>query len=220
MACGVSAFGAPAERARSLCQRHGACKCRCLSRLVPLGISLCLCALLPALPGATARAMLPAEAARACSRLFLAVPWQAAATSVRSLGDLRGKLLIDATNPLTVRAGREVELPAQPSAAEQLQAWAPGATVVKAFNTLSYRVMADPEVAGGPVSVPLSGDDAAAKAEVAELVRRIGLEPVDVGPLYTARYTERMALLYVGLSVRGAAHEFYLRPRPQPRTAN
>ena len=53
----------------------------------------------------------------------------------------------------------------------------------------------------------------AAKAQVAELVRIVGLEPVDVGPLRTARYTEHMALLYVSMSVRDATHEFYLRRR-------
>ena len=163
--------------------------------------------------GANARATTPEQAAQACNLLLFAVPWEAAETSIKSLGPLTGKLIMDANNPLTVRDGREIGLPVTDSAAERLQAWATGAVVVKAFNTMNWAVMADPRIAGGPVSVPLSGDNAAAKAQVAELVRVVGLEPVDVGPLRTARYTEHMALLYVSMSLRGAAHEFYLRPR-------
>lgn len=163
--------------------------------------------------GANARATTPEEAAQACRLLLFAVPWEAAETSLKGLGPLNGKLIIDANNPLDVRDGREIELPVPDSAAERLQAWATGAVVVKAFNTMSWAVMADPRSAAGPVSVPLSGDSAEAKAEVADLVRIVGLEPVDVGPLRTARYTEHMALLYVSMSLRGTPHEFYLRPR-------
>ncbi len=166
--------------------------------------------------GDRARAMVPAEAARACPLIVFAVPWDAAETSFKGLGSLDGKLIVDVTNPLDVRDGREVALPVPDSGAELLQSLAPGARIVKAFNTVNYRVMKDPSIAGGPVTVPLSGDDAAAKSTVAELVRGIGLEPVDVGPLRTARYTEKLALLYVGLLLReGPAYEFYLRPRPR-----
>jgi predicted dinucleotide-binding enzyme len=56
--------------------------------------------------------------------------------------------------------------------------WAPNAYVVKAFNTLNWRTMLDPESAGGPVSIPLVGDSAEAKAVVATLVEGIGLEPI------------------------------------------
>ena len=66
---------------------------------------------------------------------------------------------------------------------EFVQSLAPGARVVKAFNTVYYTVMAHPATAGGPVSVLISGDDAGAKARVAELAKGIGFEPVDVGQL-------------------------------------
>ena len=164
--------------------------------------------------GAHARATEPRAAAQACELVVFAVPWEAAEASLKGLGALDGKVIIDVSNPLAVREGREIALPVPNSGAELLQEWAPGARVVKAFNTVNYRVMGNPAIAGGPVSVPLSGDDEAAKATVAGLVRGIGLEPVDVGPLRTARYTESMALLYVSLLVRGGpAYEFYLRPR-------
>lgn len=169
---------------------------------------------LVAATGVRARAAEPAAAAQSCQLVVFAVPWEAAEESLKGLGPLDNKLIIDVTNPLDVRDGREVALPVPDSGAELLQRWAPGATIVKAFNTVNYRVMAEPATAGGPVSVPLSGDDPAAKAIVAELVRGIGLDPVDVGPLRTARYTENMALLYVSLLMRGGpVYEFYLRPR-------
>ncbi len=168
---------------------------------------------LVAATGADARAMTPLAAAQACDLLLFAVPWEAAEESFKGLGSLAGKIVIDANNPLDVRDGREIALPVIDSAAERLQAWAPGARIVKAFNTLNWNVMENPSIAGGPVSVPLSGDEADAKSRVAELVRAVDLVPVDVGPLRTARYTEQMALLYVSLSVRGVPHEFHLRPR-------
>jgi predicted dinucleotide-binding enzyme len=57
--------------------------------------------------------------------------------------------------------------------------------------------MVDPDSAGGPVSIPLVGDSAAAKAKVAELVEGIGLEAIDVGPLRYARHVEGMLLIWI-----------------------
>jgi predicted dinucleotide-binding enzyme len=75
--------------------------------------------------------------------------------------------------------------------------------------------MAHPSTAGGPVSVLISGDDAPAKARVAGLAKGIGFEPVDVGPLRTARYTEAMALLLVSRLVSGQRpFDFQLHPWP------
>lgn len=166
--------------------------------------------------GENASASHQGAAARACDTIVLAVPWFAVADTLKALGELDGKLIVDVTNPLGVRDGVEfaAEVPAN-SGAEFVQSLAPRARIVKAFNTLNYRVMAHPPLAGGPVSVPLAGDDAAAKARVAALAAGIGLEPIDVGPLRVARYTEAMALLYVHRLVSGRRpFEFHLRPWP------
>jgi predicted dinucleotide-binding enzyme len=167
--------------------------------------------------GTNANAVEPARAAAACGTIVLAVPGEVVGTVVKSLGKLDGKLVIDVTNPLGAKDGVEfaIEVPA-PSGGELVQSLARNAAVVKAFNTLSFHVMTDPAMAGGPVTVPLAGDDEAAKAQVAKLVAGIGLEPLDVGPLRTARYTEAMALLYVSRLVSGKRpFEFYLRPWPE-----
>jgi hypothetical protein len=167
--------------------------------------------------GKLASAASPAEAVRQAQIILFAVPWTAAEASAKSLGDLKGRIVLDATNPLTFDARGLVELPVVHSGAEQLQGWLPGATVVKAFNTLNYGVMSDPSVAGGPVSIPLATDDAAARKRVAPLVSELGLEPFDAGPLKNSRYLEGMALLYVDLGTRPAAQsfEYHLRPRPK-----
>lgn len=165
--------------------------------------------------GVGAAAATAGAAAESCDTLVLAVPWEAVEDTMRALGNLDGKLLIDVTNPLGVRDGREFAFEVPDSGGERVQALAPRARVVKAFNTVNFRVMADPSIAGGTVSVPLAGDDADAKAAVGALVAGIGLDPVDVGALRMARYTEAMALLYVSRLVSGEhPFEFYLRPWP------
>ncbi len=169
--------------------------------------------------GQGSSASVSAAAAAACGTIVLAVPWPAVEETMKSLGTLDGKIILDVTNPLGVRDGIEVgaEVPAN-SGAEYVQSLAPGARVVKAFNTIYFTVMAHPATAGGPVSVLISGDDAAAKARVAALARGIGFEPVDVGALRTARYTEAMALLLVSrLAGDQRPFDFQLHPWPVKR---
>ena len=169
--------------------------------------------------GADSSALAPAAAAAACDSILLAVPWQAVESLVRSFGKLDGKLIIDVTNPLGVSEGREVAIEVPASGGEFVQSLAPNARVVKAFNTIYYTVMAVPATAGGPVSVLISGDDAGAKTRVAGLARGLGFEPIDVGALRTARYTEAMALLLVSRLVSGqAAFDFQLHPWPAPKS--
>jgi hypothetical protein len=78
---------------------------------------------------------------------------------------------------------------------EIVQAALPGAFVVKAFNTISWPQMIDPDSASGPLSVPLVGDNQASKDTVAEIVLRMGLDPIDLGPLEYARWTEFAAVV-------------------------
>ena len=166
--------------------------------------------------GAGTKALTPDAAARACDTIVLAVPWFAVEATVRSFGNLDGKLIVDVTNPLVFGDGivTGADVPAN-SGAEFVQSLAPGARVVKAFNTIYYTVMAVPETAGGPVSVLISGDDAAGKARVAKLASGIGFEAVDVGGLRTARYTEAMAVLLVNRLVSGERpFDFQLHPWP------
>lgn len=138
----------------------------------------------------------PAAAAAQADIVVLAVPGLLVEEITRGLGDLDGKVIIDPTNPLAQSESGLVHA-VDTSNAEIIQAAAPGAQVVKAFNTLNWRTMVDPGSAGGPVSIPLTGDSDAAKAIVAELVTGMGLEPVDVGPVGNSRWVEGMLILWI-----------------------
>jgi predicted dinucleotide-binding enzyme len=71
---------------------------------------------------------------------------------------------------------------------------------VKAFNTIFASKQADPTADGVTIDGYVAGDDADAKRQVLELVESIGLNPLDVGPLTSARYLEGMAYLNIGLN--------------------
>jgi NADPH-dependent F420 reductase len=164
--------------------------------------------------GATA---LPPAAAAARSRVVvLAVPWTATEDVVRGLGDLSGKIVVDPTNPRVMATDGLADYPPQleDSNAERIARMAPGAEVVKAFNTLGAETMLDPRVAEGPVTIPLVGDDRGAKEVVATLAREIGLEAVDVGPLRHARIIE--GLHYLRANAAGGRINFHF-PRDHAR---
>jgi hypothetical protein len=150
---------------------------------------------LVAATGHDAVAVMPADAAARADIVVLAVPWSAVEDVVRGLGDLRGKILVDPTNPRVMASDGFADYPIPDSNAEQIARLAPGAQVVKAFSTLGFETMLDPKVANGPVTVPIVGDDRAAKARVAALAREIGLEAIDVGPLRHARILEGLHYL-------------------------
>ena len=82
----------------------------------------------------------------------------------------------------------------------------PKARVVSAFNTVPSEVLFGVYEARGKASRPslvYCGDDESAKAVAANLIRDVGFEPVDAGPLRIARYTEPFALLVAQLAYEG-----------------
>lgn len=146
-----------------------------------------------------ASAASPVEAARDAEVVVLAVPAGAAADVVRQLGDTPA-VVVDATNPLN-DTGSDLTTTGT-SQAEQLAAAAPGTRVVKAFNTLLASRLTAPEVDGRPLDGYLAGDDAAAKAVVADLLTSLGFRAIDAGGLRMARSLEELALLNITLNVR------------------
>jgi predicted dinucleotide-binding enzyme len=156
--------------------------------------------------GNDASAVSPAAAAKDADIVVLAIPGLLVEEITRGLGDLSGRIIIDPTNPLVFEDGR-VTHGVETSNAEIIQAAAPGAHVVKAFNTLNWRTMISPEESGGPVTIPLVGDDAAAKRTVAELVEGMGLEAIDLGPLDQARWVEGMLIVRINYG-RGSNQSF------------
>jgi 8-hydroxy-5-deazaflavin:NADPH oxidoreductase len=169
---------------------------------------------LVAATGNGAVATTQAEAAAQADIVILAVPWTAAEGVVRALPDLRGKIVVDPTNPRVMASDGFADYPIEDSNAERIARLAPGAHVVKAFSTLGAETMLDPDLAGSPVTVPIVGDDRAAKERIAALTREIGLEAVDVGPLRHARIIE--GLHYLRANAYGGRINYHL-PRDPAR---
>lgn len=156
--------------------------------------------------GPNARAVAVDGCARDAEAVVLATPWAAAEAALRAVGDLAGKIVIDATNPLLLGAEglkKGLVVGHTDSAGEQVARWAPGAAVVKAFNTTGWENMARPAYPHGAATIFLCGDDADAKLKVARLAGELGLAVVDSGPLTAARLLEPLAMLWIHLCVAG-----------------
>ena len=150
-------------------------------------------------------------AAKGADIVVLAVPGILVGDITKGLGDLSGKIIVDPTNPLQ-RKQAKFHHAVDTSNGEIVQAIAPDAHVVKAFNTLGWKTMIDPEIAGGPVSIPLAGNSLEAKQSVAELVAGMGLEPIDVGGIEHAHWLEGMAILLLNNRFGGRdSFDFHLR---------
>lgn len=150
--------------------------------------------------------------------VLFALPWEPVKDLVPTLGDLTGKVIMDPIIHIGATLKEAEDVSRNPlSVGEQLQSWMPGAHVVKAFNTIAAKTIADPARTGRPISIALAGDDAAAKARVARLVADFeGLEPLDCGPIRAARYIESLLLLGINYAVanKGRRMEFCFRTHP------
>lgn len=161
--------------------------------------------------GASASATGPSEAAARADIVMLAVPWNAVEEVVANLGDLSGKIVIDPTNPRMVGDDGLRDYSVDPSNGEWIQRWAPDAKVVKAFNTMNWATMVEPASSGGPVTVPIVGNDAEAKATVAALIEGIGLEPIDLGPIRFAHGLETLYILWGNARTLGSPFNYHFR---------
>jgi predicted dinucleotide-binding enzyme len=134
--------------------------------------------------------------------VVLAVYYPDARAVVEQYGDgLAGKVVVDITNPVNESYDALVT-PPDGSAAQEIAASAPGARVVKAFNTTFANTLGEGRVGDTPLDVFLAADDEEAKATVSTLVEDGGLRPIDTGPLRRARELEAAGLLH--MSVQGS----------------
>lgn len=148
--------------------------------------------------GATAAAS-NAQAVDGADLVLLAVPGSAVPAVAAELRDsISGAIVVDATNPLNATYTDLVMSGA--SAAADLQVLIPDARVVKAFNTVLASRYADPVEGGHALPVLIAGDDAAARASVAELARSLGFQSLEAGGLRFARSLEEMAFLNITLN--------------------
>ena len=122
------------------------------------------------------------QAARA-DIVIVAVNWTKLPAALGGLADWGGRIVIDANNPIEAPLFKPVDLNGRVSS-EVFADLVPGARVVKAFNHLRADVLSgDPRADGGRRVLFYSGDDKAAKAEVADLIDRIGFIGIDLGSL-------------------------------------
>lgn len=165
--------------------------------------------------GEDAQALPQAEAIAQADWVLLAIPWRAVEALLAEVGSsLPGKILIDVTNALTFGDDGMMAMAVDTSAGQIIQDTVPDAKVVKAFNTMGYHVMADPAAAGGPVTVPIVGNDKSAKTDVAAVIDALGFESADLGPIKHAHELEGMAVLYMVPYLAGEPgdrFEYYFR---------
>jgi predicted dinucleotide-binding enzyme len=159
-----------------------------------------------------------AEAAGFGELVVLAVKGTAAVSVIRAAGPqtLAGKTVLDATNPIAdkppVHGVLQFFTGPNESLMETLQREFPAVHFVKALNSVGHAHMVDPRFAGGAPTMFIAGNDDAAKARVATLLRQVGWEPCDMGHAEAARAIEPLCMLWCipGLLRNEWSHAFKL----------
>jgi len=149
-----------------------------------------------------ARAGTPREAAAEADALLLAVHWSRVDDVLAQAGDVAGKVVLSCSLPMN-SDDTALVVGQTSSGAEELAKKIPTARVVAAFNTVPSEVLFDVYAGRRKASRPslvYCGDDRRAKTTAARLIRDVGFEPLDSGPLRIARYTEPFGLLVAQLA--------------------
>ena len=152
-----------------------------------------------------ARAGTPREAAEDADAVLLAVHWSRMDDVLKRAGDLPGKVIVTCSLPMN-DDNTELVLAHTSSGAEALARKVPKARIVSAFNTVPSEVLFgvfDARRKAVRPSLVYRGDDSGSKGIAAALIRDLGFDPVDAGPLRIARYTEPFALLVAQLAYEG-----------------
>jgi predicted dinucleotide-binding enzyme len=155
--------------------------------------------------GHNARAGTPGEAAENADVLLLAVHWSRIDDVLNQAGDLSDKVIVTCSLPMNLHNTKLV-IAHTSSGAEALATKIPKARVVSAFNTVPSEVLFPVFETQRRTAKPgllYCGDDSRSKKIAAELIRAVGFDPVDAGPLRIARYTEPFALLIAQLAYDG-----------------
>lgn len=151
-------------------------------------------------PGA--RSASPAEAGREADVVLLAVHWSRVDDVLEQAGDLAGQVIVNCCVPLDLQ-NRDLVVGTTTSGAEELARKLPEARLACAFNTSPSEALLDVFEAGGREPRPqllTYGDDEAAKQVAKGLVRDAGYEPLDAGPLRSARFVEPFAMVTAELA--------------------
>lgn len=158
-----------------------------------------------------------AEAAEFGEIIFNCTAGAASLEALKLAGakNLKGKILVDISNPLDFSKGMPPTLTVcnTDSLGEQIQRAFPEAKVVKTLNTINCNVMVTPHIIPGPHDIFMSGNDANAKSKVREIVADwFGWKSViDLGDISTARGTEMYLALWVRLMAVNQTPNFNIR---------
>jgi 8-hydroxy-5-deazaflavin:NADPH oxidoreductase len=157
-----------------------------------------------------------AQAAELGEIAVLATSWSGTQNALQLAGsaNLAGKLVIDVTNPLDFSSGKPALALGFPNSAGQtIQQWLPKAHVVKALNIITSSRMVDPKFEDGQPDMFIAGNDAKAKAQVAEILKAFGWRSaVDMGDISKSYLLEALAMVWIdyGVSRNHWAHGFSL----------
>lgn len=156
--------------------------------------------------GAHAHAGTPEDATQDADAVLLAVHWTRVDDVLAQAGSLEGKALLTCSLPMS-KDDTHMVVGHTTSGAEALAAKVPKAHVVSAFSTVPSEVLFSVFEGRGKKSLPdlvYCGDDKGAKSTAARLIRDVGFNPLDMGPLSTARYIEPFSLLVAQLAYDGS----------------
>ena len=141
------------------------------------------------------------EAAQFGQIVLLATHWEGTQNALTLAGaeNLRGKTVVDITNPLDFSSGKPaLALGWNTSAGELVQSWLPESRVVKALNTVTSAAMVHPkEFIGHDPDMFIAGNDASAKKAVQDLLEGFGWGVVDLGDITMSRYIEPLAMIWI-----------------------
>ena len=140
--------------------------------------------------------------------IILAVPWNAVEDTIKNLGNLSGKIIIDCINPIK-KDLTGLDIGEYSSGAEKIADLTQGAKIVKAFNITGSSNMLNPNYGDQQADMFICGDNLESKTIVSDLAKEIGFNVVDSGPLSSASLLEHLALTWINLAFKqGFGTEF------------
>lgn len=141
--------------------------------------------------------------------ILLAIPWSAVDSTVEIIKEkAKGKIIIDATNPLKADLSGLMHLDGM-SGGERIQSLLPQSKVIKTFNTTGSENMEKVSEFDQSPTMQLAGDDSKAKEIVSKFITQVGFSPVDSGPLSRSNILEYVALNWISLAYKAGQGTHY-----------
>lgn len=159
--------------------------------------------------GANAQLMSIQNTITSSDVIILATPWKAVETIAKEyLNAFKNKILIDCTNPLKPDLSG-LQISGENSGGEQLQTLLPQTKVIKAFNTVGFNIMENPEIDGRKSVMYFCGNDQEARFKTQTLIEELGFQPMDAGDIKSSRLLEPFALIWISTAYKyGLGRDF------------